>query len=666
MKKQANNRFQSKLAAVLIALFTVIQTILPMPVRADADELEIGDFVYSVSREAILLYRGTATDVTVPAQLEADGTVYPVKAIAGRAFLGTQMAGGALTNVTIEDGITSIGAEAFAYNGLTGISLPASVTEVADGAFAYNEINGLDLSPAAGLASIGAGAFGYNRISSLTLPAGLKTIGNTAFTNNALSAVEIPAGITGIGAGAFNGNGRYVILSGGNDSVTSDVTAGEFGSVVKPVSVWIQGVDKEGGQVILSTREIPFDAAVEKPLADLQLAGNSVTLDAPYVAKYVADPLTVTLDEAHGQDNPYVIQYTLNDKLPVFEGLKTLSVQIGDPIDLRAGVTAKDSLGNDLTDRITISPETVDNSVENEYSVIYKVTDDSGNTAQETRKVLVGKDAMNLETGNGWLMKDFLYSGDGTILGLSDSGKEKLKTNTDLVLPSFDPTSPEGNAKIKKIAASSFNAGALGTGKLTNVTFPDTLEEIGSFAFQDNTIIDLKLPDSVKTVDTGAFSNSGIASVHLSENLKVIGSDAFANNRITEVMVPDSVEIVGRRAFLNNSISSLTLGKNLKTIDEQAFDHNKIDKVVLPESLESIGPSAFAHNELTFVNVPDTVKHLGYSAFPITGFLNILCRTESRRFRMDCSKTTGLRNWFFRNLSQRSGMKRFSATFLQK
>ena len=64
------------------------------------------------------------------------------------------------------------------------------------------------------------------------------------------------------------------------------------------------------------------------------------------------------------------------------------TVAEGSSFDALAGVSAEDYAGNDITDQIIVEG-TVDTSVPGSYELIYRVTDENGNTAEVTRTVLV-------------------------------------------------------------------------------------------------------------------------------------------------------------------------------------------------------------------------------------------------------------------------------------
>jgi hypothetical protein len=78
--------------------------------------------------------------------------------IAGTVLL--DYTGGAGKSVTIPNGVTHIGYEAFAHKGITGITIPNSVTRIDDSAFTGNQLTGVIIP--ASVTSIGGNAFSEN------------------------------------------------------------------------------------------------------------------------------------------------------------------------------------------------------------------------------------------------------------------------------------------------------------------------------------------------------------------------------------------------------------------------------------------------------------------------------------------------------------------------
>ena len=115
------------------------------------------------------------------------------------------LAGTPITEITIPEGVTSIGERTF-YNctSLTEINIPDSVTSIGTGAFQNcSSLTSVDLGN--GVTSIGDHAFDdCGVLVSITIPDSVTYIGNNAFQYcYALNPIFIPEGVTSIGERAF-------------------------------------------------------------------------------------------------------------------------------------------------------------------------------------------------------------------------------------------------------------------------------------------------------------------------------------------------------------------------------------------------------------------------------------------------------------------------------
>ena len=216
-------------------------------------------YTYNTSSKVATVVKGENYDslkiVSIPSKIPVEGTEYPVKAIAGRAFSSTP-----ITSVEIADGLETIGQEAFsnceqlsrlslpstlitiessAFNNcrrLAGITIPASVKtvgsnalsgcynletiEVADGNEAYESLGSnviierktktlllgcKNSTIPDGVLAIGALAFNNCQIEKIHFPETVKSIGDNAFAScRYLTEVILPEGLDSIAYGAFS------------------------------------------------------------------------------------------------------------------------------------------------------------------------------------------------------------------------------------------------------------------------------------------------------------------------------------------------------------------------------------------------------------------------------------------------------------------------------
>lgn len=78
-----------------------------------------------------------------------------------------------------------------------------------------------------------------------------------------------------------------------------------------------------------------------------------------------------------------------NGEIPTLAGIEEVTIGIGKSFNPLIGVIATDGKGNDISDKIEILNNSVNTQVAGIYEVIYKVTTDSGNYIQRSRRVLV-------------------------------------------------------------------------------------------------------------------------------------------------------------------------------------------------------------------------------------------------------------------------------------
>ncbi|MDO4841465.1 MAG: leucine-rich repeat protein, partial [Phoenicibacter congonensis] len=225
-------------------------------------------------------------------------------------------------------------------------------------------------------------------------------------------------------------------------------------------------------------------------------------------------------------------------------------------------------------------------------------------------------------SADSWTADDFTYdeTDASTITGLSDSGKTKIVTNTEVVIPSAkadgtaitaigndsttdnlfkvtvddktyeatNVTIPEGVTSIGKMAFKSY-AGE-------SIALPSTLTAIGIAAFQGSKLTSIVLPDSVTTVANGAFSNStGLKTVKFGKGMTSVPQAMFSMCSVKDVVIPEGITSIGRSAFAGCHSETLTFeGTSTCTeIAQSAFENNQFESLVIPASVKTIGKSAF-------------------------------------------------------------------------
>ncbi len=121
--------------------------------------------------------------------------------------------------------------------------------------------------------------------------------------------------------------------------------------------------------------------------------------------------------------------------------------------------------------------------------------------------------------------------------------------------------------------------------------------------------------------DESSFQNRSLTEVTIPKTVKVIGDYAFADNRITTLNIPNDSELeeIGKYAFIDSRLTSFNAPATLKTIGKAAFIQNELTSITLNEGLLTIGDEAFALNNLTEATIPASVTSFGAGVFDANG-----------------------------------------------
>jgi len=157
-------------------------------------------------------------------------------------------------------------------------------------------------------------------------------------------------------------------------------------------------------------------------------------------------------------------------------------------------------------------------------------------------------------------------------------------------------------------------------GSIKNLNIPLSIENlpvtsIGSFAFWDNQLTGITIPNSVNNIGDYAFAKNQLTNVTIPNSVTNIGGGAFAENKLTGINIPNSVTSIGGRAFTKNQLTSVTIPNGVTTIEDWVFAENKLTGVTIPNSVTSIGKNAFYGNRLISISIPNSVSRIGEGAF---------------------------------------------------
>lgn len=168
-----------------------------------------------------------------------------------------------------------------------------------------------------------------------------------------------------------------------------------------------------------------------------------------------------------------------------------------------------------------------------------------------------------------------------------------------------------------------------GCTSLKSLAIPDSVTSIGTRAFRQTGAYNAKNKTKgivyvsgwvVDYIPTG----SSFATAIIDEpNTRGIANYAFSEQTLLLVSIPDTVQYIGRGAFYKCPMYMVNLPTSLKSIGDYAFYGcsatnfgGEFYDLVIPEGTEYIGRSAFYNcKNILSIDVPGTVKSIGAYAF---------------------------------------------------
>ena len=547
---------------------------------------ESGDF--TIDENGVLTkYTGSDAVVTVP-----DG----VTAIGKEAFYAKS----AITEIHLPTGITSIGDSAFqSCTGLTELQLPTGITSIGDSAF--RSCTGLtELRLPAGITSIGANAFrsctglteivvpdsvetiGDNAfydcsgLTSLRLSQGLKTLGANVFLScDSLTEVEIPAEVESVGNYIASNTLRLRCAVGSSAAKALSKAQNDF---------WVEdfrlryAFDSDGSAASLTLKKYAGDAA-------------SVT---------IPDGVTIVGDSAFNE-NTSLTAVVLPDSVVTIGDSAFRSCTGLTELQLPTGIT---SIGANAFRSCTglteiVVPDSVETIGDNAFYDCSGLTSLRLSQGLKTlgANVFLSCDSLTeveipaeVESVGNYIASNTLRL--RCAVG-SSAAKALSKAQNDFWVEdfrlryAFDSDGSAASLTLKKYA-----------GDAASVTIPDGVTIVGNSAFERNTSLTaVVLPDSVVTIGANAFQScTGLTKAELSSKLEKIANYAFDNCKaLKEIQIPETVTEIGSGAFQYCAgLTELTLPEGLQTIGESAFvGCSGLTRLAIPDGVQSVGINAF-------------------------------------------------------------------------
>lgn len=482
----------------------------------------------------------------------------------------------AIKKVVIENGVTSIGDFAFAFDiSLADVTIPGSVT------------------------SIGNRAFMGTPLSSFVIPEGVKTIGENAFWRcTSLQTVTVPASATKFGDHAFD-TGEY--YDGSYHTQLTDIYYGGSRQ---------QWYNAGGGDAAPMVVTIHYNGATGDIIDGGQCGANAFwKLDKDYTLTIYGTGAMYDYPTGDGDDwwtdwnLPWKYCYDMIQRVVVEEGVTYLGEESLSSLRNATSLSLPNSLttiGQAALYAIGVSSLVIPDKV---VSIGDFAFNGCANLQTITLPAGLRKighcfiECSNLKTINfKGTMKQWLACG---------GGESTFPAQTQVVCAS-------GTLNLDGTCGDDLTWTLDNSGKLT-------ISGTGAMYDYDCDY------ESYSFTSPWAKYRSMIRSVEIGSGVTSIGSYAFEDTNITSLTIPGSVKTIGRGSFSNNRyLVNLTFSSGLKHIESMAFAGSHLSTVVIPDGVTSIGEGAFSYcvrgdyingewvpSGLTSITIPVSVISIG-------------------------------------------------------
>lgn len=495
----------------------------------------------------------------------------PVSAIGSKAFFNKND----ITEIRLPDSIKSIGDFAFSNcSYLEKINIPTKLESLGESAFSGCRILSGSITLPNTLKEIPKGAFAYcAKVTDVTFGQSVKSIGENAFTDcSGLKLITLPESLENLGRFAFAAcTGITDVTFNPNLSVIDDFA---FSKAISLTDVSLPNSLKIIGKGAF------YNCT---SLADIEL-GNGIEI----------------IDHSAFLDTALFKNSATNE---IYVGNWFICLRDDTALDVEFKDGTIGIANNALFTNKSITAIFLPDSVERIGSLAF-----------------AGSNVISAVIGSG-------------VKYIADQAFSSCTQLTTVVLGSID-YNMVGAAIAESSLESIGDYAFMNCSMLERIEIPDTVKEIGSYAFR-NTEIFNSSPMGVVYADNWLVDYNGTIPEDITVYPTTVGIAryAFYNCReIKSIKIPNTVKIIGRGAFYNCiALETVSLPDSLRRIEDYTFySCASLKPINLPPMLEEIGRSAFYRCGTTdnsptdtdndTLTLPSGVKYIGDFAFYGCGF----------------------------------------------
>lgn len=597
-----------------------------------------------------------------------------LETIGDGAFNATSKNDNTVAILNLPESVISIGANAFKnWSKLETVNVGNKLKEIKDNAFLENNLlESFNQNGTSSLESIGSKAFyGCNKLSNLDLGNSLINVGDSAFEGLSSFVPTIPESIETIGKNAFAKTGIKSLTLKGNIKVLS---SGAFSGCASLTDVTIQEdafKDKESAIIYANTFAACKALTTLSISSNIQQVQDNAFLNCTKLTSIQCDAVAV-------ENNAFKNTKWESDVSNLNDGLVILGNKVLNYVGDEATLTIPEGVE-------IINANTFNASSVKEINIASSVKEISEKAFYNSsiEKITFAKNSNLQSIENSAFEKCYYLKSinleDTAIVNIQDNAFKQANALNSISLPetltnigsyAFFETSISSVSFGKNIEAIGDYAFAnIGVSKnlsstsalwevyelsLKNISFAlenNKLQSIASYAFYNNNVTNLVLPDNSLTLGDYCFANSkslkefvlkdsyttnvfilqgasSIEKLELNGNVKVSslfgGYSANVPTSLKEVTVNANSTIITAN-FLNGCgmVEKVNLPSTIKEIRSFAFANCRLIKDINIENVESIGDEAFLGClELTNISYSNHLSNIGTKVFMGTKWLD--------------------------------------------
>ena len=182
--------------------------------------------------------------------------------------------------------------------------------------------------------------------------------------------------------------------------------------------------------------------------------------------------------------------------------------------------------------------------------------------------------------------------------------------------------------------------------RVTRVVIQEGVTTIGSYAFIENRdIASVQIPDTVETIGSGAFQGTHLKEVVIPDSVTTIGSEAFRGcNELKDITISKGMTDLGYVFPDCTALERVTIPSGVTSLSATFVGCTSLKQVVLPETLVSIHGAFRNCSAMTSIKLPDSVEDIS-GAFPLcTSLTEVTLPRGVKTIDSAFSQCTGLKH----------------------